>query len=165
MQQKYGKLLTPDIKIHRKYFDEMVKLLGIQVIYRAPRKDKTWTTYSEIDSNYKEPLLIGCIFEEHPTQSTMKKRGWVSELQESSSLIDIAYDTPEIQVGALFIIPSGIDNSKGRLFRCVKITNSMVYPAAITCEIVPEYENTYISENKNYKHSSFNLLNKEEGYN
>lgn len=165
MQQKYGKLLTPDIKIHRKYFDEMVKLLGIQVIYRAPRKDKHWTTYSEIESNYKEPLLIGCIFEEHPTQNTMKKRGWVSELQESSSLIDIAYDTPEIQLGALFIVPSGIDNSKGRLFRCVKITNSMVYPAAITCEIVPEYENTYISENKNYEHSSFNLLNKEEGYN
>lgn len=47
MEQKYGKLLTPDIKLHRKYFDEMVKLLGIQVIYRAPRKDKHWTNYAE----------------------------------------------------------------------------------------------------------------------
>lgn len=164
MEQKYGKLLTPDIKLHRKYFDEMVKLLGIQVIYRAPRKDKHWTTYSEISSNYKEPLLIGCIFEEHPTQSTMKKRGWVSELQTDSSFIDIAYDTPNIQVGALFIVPSGLDDGKGRLFRCVTMQNSMIYPAAITCEIVPEYENTNTLDNKDYQHSSFNLLNEEEGY-
>ena len=164
MEQKYGKLLTPDIKLHRKYFDEMVKLLGIQVIYRAPRKDKQWTTYSEISSNYKEPLLIGCIFEEHPTQSTMKKRGWVSELQTDSSFIDIAYDTPGIQVGALFIVPSGLDDGKGRLFRCVTMQNSMIYPAAITCEIVPEYENTNTLDNKDYQHSSFNLLNEEEGY-
>lgn len=159
MEQKYGKLLTPDIKLHRKYFDEMVKLLGIQVIYRAPRKDKHWTTYSEISSNYKEPLLIGCIFEEHPTQSTMKKRGWVSELQTDSSFIDIAYDTPDIQVGALFIVPSGLDDGKGRLFRCVTMQNSMIYPAAITCKIVPEYENTNTLDNKDYQHSSFNLLN------
>lgn len=164
MEQKYGKLLTPDIKLHRKYFDEMVKLLGIQVIYRAPRKDKHWTTYSEISSNYKEPLLIGCIFEEHPTQSTMKKRGWVSELQTDSSFIDIAYNTPDIQVGALFIVPSGLDDGKGRLFRCVTMQNSMIYPAAITCEIVPEYENTNTLDNKDYQHSSFNLLNEEEGY-
>lgn len=164
MEQKYGKLLTPDIKLHRKYFDEMVKLLGIQVIYRAPRKDKHWTTYSEISSNYKEPLLIGCIFEEHPTQSTMKKRGWVSELQTDSSFIDIAYDTPDIQVGALFIVPSGLDDGKGRLFRCVTMQNSMIYPAAITCEIVPEYEDTNTLDNRDYQHNSFNLLNEEEGY-
>lgn len=161
---KYGKLLNSDIKLHRRYFDEMVKLLGIQVIYRAPRPDKHWTTYSELESNYQDPILVGCLFEEHPTQSTMKKRGWVSELQENSSLIDIPYDTPDIQVGALFIVPSGLDDGKGRLFRCVRLTNSIVYPSAITCEIVPEYENTYSSDNRDYTHSSFNLLNDEEGY-
>lgn len=165
MEQKYGKLLTPDIKLHRKYFDEMVKLLGIQVIYRAPRKDKHWTDYSELESNYKDPILIGCLFEEYPTQQTMKKRGWVSELQENSSFIDVSYDTPDIQVGALFIVPSGLDDSKGRLFRCVSMRNSMIYPAAVTCEIVPEYENTNVLDNKDYQHSSFNLLNEEEGYN
>lgn len=164
MEQKYGKLLTPDIKLHRRYFDELVKLLGIQVIYRAPRKDKHWTQYSEISSNYKAPLLVGCLFEEFPTQQTMKKRGWVSELQTDSSFIDIPYDTPDIQVGALFIVPSGLDDGKGRLFRCVAMRNSMIYPAAITCEIVPEYENTNSLDNKDYQHSSFNLLNKEEGY-
>ena len=94
----------------------------------------------------------------------MKKRGWVSELQTDSSFIDIAYDTPNIQVGALFIVPSGLDDGKGRLFRCVTMQNSMIYPAAITCEIVPEYENSNTLDNKDYQHSSFNLLNEEEGY-
>ena len=44
---KYGVLLTPDIKLHRRYFDEMVKLIGIRVIYRSPKKDKEYTQYAE----------------------------------------------------------------------------------------------------------------------
>lgn len=162
MEQKYGKLLSSDIKLHRKWFDELVKLMGIQVVYRAPRKDKNWTHYGEIESNYQNPLLIGCIFDEHPQQQTLKKIGWVSELQENASIIHIAYDTPDIQQGALFIIPSGLDDGKGRLFRCVRLTNSIVYPASITCEIVPEYENTYLNTNNDFKHTSFNILNEED---
>lgn len=163
-ENKYGSLLTPDAKLYRKYFDEMVRLIGIKVIYRAPRKDRYYTTYSEIDSNYEDPMVIGCIFNEHMDQKTLKKMGWVSELQPNSSIINVAYDTPNIQQGCLFIVPSGIDNAKGRLFRCVNLTNSIIYPASIACEIVPEYEDTYAISNNDFKHSSFNLLNIEEGY-
>ena len=85
-----------------------------------------------------------------------------AELQKDSSLIHIAYDTPDIQQGALFIVPSGLDDGKGRLFRCVKLTNSIVYPASIACEIVPEYEDTYQNTNNDFMHSSFNLLNEED---
>lgn len=162
MDNRYGRLITPDIKLHRKWFDEMVRLIGIQVVYRAPRKDKRWTSFAEIESNYQPSIVIGCIFDEHPTQQTMKKIGWVSELQKDSSLIHIAYDTPDIQQGALFIVPSGLDDGKGRLFRCVKLTNSIVYPASIACEIVPEYEDTYQNTNNDFMHSSFNLLNEED---
>ena len=159
---KYGLLLNPDIKLQREYFKEMCSLIGINVIYRSPRPDKHYTTYSEINSNYNEPILMSCIFDEHPTQQTLKKMGWVSELQESSSIIHIPYDTPNLQQGSLFIVPSGIDNAKGRLFRVVKITNIMVYPASIACEIVPEYENTYQESNNNFTNSSFNLLREED---
>lgn len=163
MSQNYGTLLHElDIKLHRKYFSEMAHLLGIRVIYRAPREDKHWTTYGEIDSNYYEPIVIDCIFEEHPSQWTMKKLGWVSELQEQPSIISVPYDTPKLQVGALFIIPSGIDNSQGRLFRVVSLSNTMIYPSAITCRLVPEFENTYTDDSYVYEHSSFNLLNREE---
>lgn len=160
---KYGLLLNNDIKLHRGYFDEMIRLLGIQVIYRAPLPDKHYTTYAEIESNYAEPILVGCIFDEHPTQQTLKKMGWVAELQQNSSFIHVPYDLPNLQQGALFIVPSGIDNAKGRLFRVVSMSTSMVYPASITCEIVPEYENTYIPEtNDDYVHSTDNLLNEEQ---
>ena len=162
MDNRYGRLITPDIKLHRKWFDEMVRLIGIQVVYRAPRKDKHWTSFAEIESNYQPSIVIGCIFDEHPTQLTMKKIGWVSELHTDSSLIHVAYDTPDIQQGALFIVPSGLDDGKGRLFRCVKLTNSIVYPASIACEIVPEYEDTYQNTNNDFMHSSFNLLNEED---
>ena len=161
--QKYGKLLTPDIKIHRQYFREMIKLLGIRVLYRAPKPGKTYTTYREIDASYEKPIMIGCIFDEHPTQQTLNKMGWISELQENASIIHIPYDTPYIQQGALFEIPSGIDNAPNRLFRVSQLSNIMIYPASIACEIVPEYENTYQESQNDFKQSSFNLL-KEEDY-
>lgn len=160
-RSKYGSLLTPDIKLHRQYFRELCKLLGIRVLYRAPYPGKEYTIYSEIDSNYEAPILTGCIFEEHPTQQTLKKLGWVSELQEGASLIHVDYDLPNLQRGALFIVPSGLDNTKGRLFRVASLMTSIVYPASVVCEIVPEYENTFNEEDYNFDHSSFNLLNEE----
>ena len=159
---KYGLLLQPDIKLHRHYFKEMVRLLGIQVIYRAPKADKHYTTYTEIESNYECAEAIGCIFEEHPTQQTLKKIGWVSELQENASIIHVDYDLKGLQQGALFLVPSGLDDGQGRLFRVVKLSNIAVYPASIACEIVPEYENTYSDNQSNFRNSSFNLLTEGE---
>ena len=161
--KKYGFLLHEnDIKLHRQYFSEMCKLLGIKVLYYAPRPDKHWTTYAEIESNFYEPVIISCIFNDHPNQQTMKKLGWNSELQDSASIISVSYDLENIQIGALFAIPSSLDHTKARLFRVSKMYNNMIYPASITCEIVPEYENTYSSAETNYVHSSMNLLNDEE---
>jgi hypothetical protein len=37
----------------------------------------------------------------------------------------------------------------------------MVYPSSITCELVPEYENTFSSDQHDFKHSGFNLLKDE----
>lgn len=159
---KYGLLLSPDIKLHRQYFTELVKLLGIQVFYRAPMPGKHWTVFTEITSNYYDPIQVGCIFHEHPDQQTLKKMGWVSELSESSCLIDVPYDTPDLQQGALFFLPAGLDNASSRLFRVVKLQNSIIYPAAITCEIVPEFENTFIQQQYDYTQTDFNLLREEE---
>lgn len=161
VNQKYGTLLSPDIKIFRQYFEEFVQLMGIYVIYRSPKKDKQYSQYDQILSNFEQPMLIGVIFEEHPNQQTLRKIGWASELQENSSLIHVPYDLPGIQQGALFIIPSGLDDGKGRLFRVVKLTNSIVYPASITCEIVPEYYDNMSQDSTIHEHDSINLINEE----
>ena len=156
-QPKYGLLLTKDITLHRKQFKEFLKLQGIRVVYYAPRPGKTYTTYTEIKSNYERPVVVGCVFHEHPDQKTLKKMGWVAELQENASIIDVEYDLSGLQVGALFVVPSGLDCAQGRLFRVVGMQNSIIYPSAISCEIVPEYEDTYSDNQNDYKHSSFNL--------
>lgn len=88
--------------------------------------------------------------------------GWVSELQENSSIIHVSYDTPNLQVGSLFIIPSGLDNTKGRLFRVVSMSTIFIYPASVACEIVPEYENDFNDSLHQHKNNSFNLLAEEE---
>lgn len=164
INEKYGLLLNQNILLHRKWFKEFVKLHGIKVIYRAVKGNGKYTTYAELDTNFEPPIVEGCIFDEHPTQQTLKKIGWVSELQESSSIIHVRYDIPNIQQGCLFIVPSGLDDGKGRLFRVVKISTGIVYPASLTCEIVPEYEDTFIKEMHEHTDSSFNLLNEEEDY-
>lgn len=135
----YGILLNKDIKLHRLYFKQMVKLLGINCQYRIPLTGKNFNTYGDLDSKYTKGELVGVIFQDHPDQKTLKKMGWVSELQENSSIIHVPYDLKDLQVGALFEIPSGLDAGKPRLFRVISMQNIMVYPASIACEVAPEY--------------------------
>ena len=60
----YGLLLdAQNMKLHRQYFEEMCNLIGIKVAYRAPRPDKHYTTYAEIESNFEKIEVVGCIFE------------------------------------------------------------------------------------------------------
>lgn len=163
MENKYGILLTPDIKLHRKYFEEMVKLIGVQVLYRAPKKDKTYTQYSEIISNYQNCESVGCIFDEHPTQQTLRKLNWAAELQEGASIIHVPYDLHDLQQGALFYLPGALDNSNYRLFRVIKMSTIMIYPASIACEVVPEYEDTIPEDaTHNFTTQNFTLLRPEE---
>ena len=55
-------------------------------------------------------------------------------------MIHVPYDLPDLQVGALFEVPSGLDDGKGRSFRVMSMSNIMIYPASIACEIALEYE-------------------------
>lgn len=139
LQNNYGLLLNKDIKLHRQYFKQMVKLLGINCKYRAPLEGKTYNLHGDLEANYKKPEVVGVIFQDHPDQKTLKKMGWVAELQEGSSIIHVPYDLQGLEVGALFEVPSGLDNAKPRLFRVISMQNIMVYPASIACEIAPEY--------------------------
>lgn len=139
----YGMLLNKDIKLHRTWFKQMTKLIGITCIYKAPIDGtKIFDTYGDLKAQYKEGVSVGCIFQEHPDQKSLKKMGWVAELQEGSSVIHVPYDLEGLQVGCLFEVPSGIDFAEPRLFRVISMQNIMVYPASIACEIAPEYEDT-----------------------
>lgn len=163
MTSNYGLLLNKqDILLQRNYFNELVTLLGVQVKHLAPRPGKTYTTYSQIKSDYFEPEVVGCIFSEHLDQKTMKKLGWNAELTDSASVISVPYDLNGLQQGSLFYVPSAFDNTSERLFRVVELSSIMIYPASLTCRIVPEYENTFSENLFDHKRNSFNLLRSEE---
>lgn len=136
----YGILISKDIKLHRTWFKQMVALHGINCKYYAPLENKEYDTYADLTTSYKLPITVGCLFEEHPNQKSLKKAGWVTELQENTSIIHIPYDLPDIQVGALFEVPSGIDTAKPRKFRVISISNIMIYPASLACELAPELD-------------------------
>ena len=161
----YGILIKQkDILQQRKYFQEMAKILGVKTIYYAPRPDKHWTTYAEIKSNYFEPEIVDCIFETVADAKTMKKLGWNSERGDAATVLSVPYDLKGLQVGALFIVPSPFDKSQGKLFRVSRMSAVMIYPASITCEIVPEYEDTYSHQDDNYTESSMNIMSREEDH-
>jgi hypothetical protein len=155
----YGLLLNKNIKLHRAWFKQMVKLIGINCIYKAPLPGKHFDGHGDLDTDYYPGQIVGCIFQDHPDQKTLKKMGWVAELQEGSSIIHVPYDLEHIQVGALFIVPSGIDNAKGRVFRVISMQNIMIYPASIACEIAPEYESTTErTQVEDFSHQNFTML-------
>ena len=151
-----------NIELQRFYFEEMVRLKGINLIYRAPREDKSYNGYGELDTFFYEPIVVGCIFEDHPNQWTMKKLGWNSELQEEVSIVHLPYDTPKLQRDALVIVPSGVDNAEGRLFRIIKMSTICMYPASVACQIAPVWQNTFEAGQLDHQDNNFNLLKDEE---
>lgn len=160
MENNYGLLVNQNTKLHRQYFNEMVKLLGVNVQYRSPLQSGTYTLHGEYTSiNYTEPITVGCIFQEHLDQRTSKKLGWNAELDTQASVISVPYDLTGLQIGCLFEVPSAYDNTPARVFRVTKISAKMIYPASITCELVPEYFDTMPkNETEDFKSNDFNVL-------
>ena len=160
LHNDYGILIRQDTKLFRKWFKEMTKLRGINCIYKAPKPGtKNWDRHGDLDADYEKPIVVGVIFQDHPDQKTLKKMGWVAELQESSSMIHVPYDLPGLQKGALFIVPSGIDSAEGRLFRVINMQNIMMYPASIACEIAPEWADVETAKtSKDFTDNNFNAL-------
>lgn len=148
-----------NIKLSRKFFSEFLRLHGLNVTYRAPiPTSKEYNRYGELDTNYKQPISVSCIYDEHPTQKTMRKLGWNTELADTSVVIHVPYDM-DVETGGLFVIPSGLDKSEGRVFKVLRMSNIAIYPASIVCELGPMLVNTTERVNvENFKDNTFNML-------
>ena len=148
-----------DIQLYRTWFKQAVKLLGINVLYRAPREGKQYDNWGELDTAYYEPVQVACIYQDHPTQQTAKKLGWNAELSEGATLIVVPYDLPKLQVGSLFIIPPGIDGAEARVFKVLKMQVTAVYPSEITCELGPMLRsNSDRSDTKDFSQRNMSVI-------
>lgn len=158
-REQFGRLITPDTKLQRSYFKQMVDLLGVYVKFYAPKDSKSYSLQGELMSKYKEPVKVGSIFSDYIDQQTAKMLGWNSELQTEASIIHLPYDLEGLEVGALVEVPSALENAKSRKFRISKMSVTPIYPASVACELVQEYESVMeTAQTEHFKSSNFNLL-------
>ena len=75
MNKNYGILNQTPVNLHRRYFEDMVKLRGVFCQYQFPLQNKQYTVQGELSSSYSEPISVGCIFNDHIDQKTAKKLG------------------------------------------------------------------------------------------
>lgn len=148
-----------DIQLHRMWFTEFVSLHGIKVIFKKPVSTKHYDRYAELhDQVVTEGEIVGCIFEEHPAERSMRKLGWNSEDQKGNPVIHVPYDLQGLERGALFIIPSGLDNSQGRVFKVLEVSNIAIYPASIACLIGPVLESEFDPQKLDHSDKDFTVL-------
>lgn len=166
-------LIDTNIKLHRQWFVQMCSLIGINVDYFVPI-DKDYSLYGELHPDYDaaEVQRVGCIYDEHPTQKTMRKLGWNAELADNSVVIHVPYDLKGLQAGCRFDLPAGIDGAEPRHFKVLRMSNIAAYPASIACELGPMYINTFVTPEpddvtqpedpiNDFSDSNFNLLSDE----
>lgn len=159
----FGILLNgKNIKLNRFYFDQMAKMIGVRLIYRAPKPSKDYTTYGEIDAMFEQPVAVWGIYVEHPNQQTMRKLGWNSELLSEAIVLEVPYDLQGLQQGGLFIVPTGVDGGTGRVFQVTQMTTLSIYPASVTVAAVPYYPNDFTQSAFNHSEHNFDLLEGEE---
>lgn len=131
-------LITNDLEIQRYYFDEACDFYGIPARYFQVKPGMHWTVAGEMSSNFFDPIKTRPIFDEAPKVSTLKKLGWVPELNEEvPPLAHLSFTLPGLQVGCLLEVKDPLAVDKGRMFRITKMKTGIIYPASVTCQIVP----------------------------
>lgn len=136
-----GLLVGKDSTIFRSYFDEMAKLIGIQVEYQYPI-DMNFSLYGDENPlGFSEPELIDIIFDENPSIRTLKRYGWVTEGEERQPhTAQFSYNTKNLAKGCRIKISSNLYD-KGRLFVVTDITTNLEFPESYMCKLAPVFHN------------------------
>ena len=155
-----GLLNRQDARIFRRYFNEMVKLIGQSVGYQYV-VEKKMTIHSEDNSTLSMPVRLDVLFDENPSVDTLNTLGWTSELNtQQPVVINVPYNTPNLSVGARMIIESVDGTPRPRVFKVTKIVSDLEFPDAYTCAIVPVFDQ-YKQKNQ-YTLVNTEKLNQEE---
>jgi hypothetical protein len=133
-----GLLTKNDSTIYRKFFKEMARLRGIQVIYNYPI-DMEFSIYAEEDpKGFSQDIPMDIIFEENPKTTTLRKYGWVSEVPDDKPYIaHLPYDAPNLCKGCRITIIPPFPLGEGRIFVITDITSNLEFPDAWVCKLAP----------------------------
>lgn len=135
-----GLLNRQDARIFRGYFSEMCKLIGISVGYQYVT-EKHMTIHSEDNSKFSMPVRLDILFDENPSNDTLNKLGWISELNDQNPIIaNLPYNTPNLTVNARITVESIDGVARPRVFKITKIQADLEFPDAYTCALVPVFD-------------------------
>ena len=135
-----GLLNRHDSTIFRRFFNEMVKLIGQSVGYQYVVK-KEMTIHSEDNSELSVPIRLDVLFDENPTVDTLNTLGWTSELNSQQPIVvNMPYNTPNLTVNARITVESVDGVQRPRVFKVTKIVSDLEFPDAFTCAIVPVFD-------------------------
>ena len=156
-----GLLNRADSTIFRRYFNEMVKLIGQSVGYQYI-VEREMTIHSEDNSKLSSPIRLDVLFDENPTVDTLNALGWTSELNSQQPIVvNMPYNTPNLTVNARLTIESVDGVSRPRVFKITKIASDLEFPDAFTCAIVPVFDQ-YKQKNQ-YTLVNTEKISQEEG--
>lgn len=147
-----GELFKRDAEIYRKFFKEQAKLLGVRVQYQYP-VDMKFTLHGQEDPlGYSEPVDIDIIFDQSPKLKTLRKLGWVSEdPSDKPYIIQVPYDTPNLQKGSLITLPAPLPLEPSKVFKITEITVDQILPDSWYCKVAPKFDKMNALEPKDYK--------------
>ena len=155
-----GLLVQDDSRIFRRYFREMVKLIGIRVSYQFVIK-REMTLHSEDNSKLSQPIELDILFDENPNIDTLNRLGWLSELNDQKPIIiNVPYNTPNLSVGARISIESIDGTPRPRMFQITKIQSDLEFPDAYTCAIVPVFDQ--YEQTNDYSITNYEKINTED---
>lgn len=151
-----GFLTQEDSTLYRGWFKEMAKLRGFSVGYQYPL-DTDKTIHSEPNIRLSNPIRMDIIFNENPRVGTLRKLGWVTEINEQKPVIaQLPFDAPHLARYARIIIPPFVEiNSRSRVFQVTKMNTLLEFPDCWTVALVPVFDsykedNEYAETNINY---------------
>lgn len=159
-------LISQDAEIFREYFKECLEMYGIPALFFQPKEDicqKKFTTLGEMKNLYYDPIETQVLFEATPKVQTLRKLGWVTELDKEQPIVHVDYDLPGIARGAVFKIKDPLSVTDGRLFRVTKMSVGILYPASISCQIVAVLGKEPEETLNPYNGPKSIFLNKKEG--
>ena len=132
-----GMLIRDSALLQRKYFKEMVKLVGCSAAYQWVT-DKNFTIHSEKNFKFSDPVRINLILDENPTIETLNTYGWLSELGDTLPIIaHLPYDTPNLIVGCRITLATTKGTNRPRTFDITKIGSNLEYPDSYTVALAP----------------------------
>lgn len=129
-------IIQDDARIFKFYAKEALEMYGIPSEYYQCKPGRTFTTLGELKACYYDPVRTKVIFDQAPQVRTLKKLGWVTELDAQQPIVHVMFDLPGLEVGCLFNIKDPLTIDSGRMFRITKMSTGILYPATVTCQIV-----------------------------